>query len=90
MPLTLLVLYQSMRRVAGLHQMVVLAIGFRSWVTNTVFCLQSAVPRLCFGAACEVVSGYCLWESKVNVYNGVYNRMAISPIKSIKSRIYNA
>lgn len=90
MPLTLLVLYQSMRRVAGLHQTVVLAIGFRSWVTNTVFCLQSAVPRLCFGAACEVVYGYCLRESKVNVYNGVYNRMAISPIKSIKSRSYNA
>lgn len=90
MPLTLLVLYQSMRRVAGLHQTVVPAIGFGSWFTNTVLCLQGEVRRLYFGAAYEVVSGYCLRESKVNVYNGVYNVMAISPIKSIKSRSYNA
>ena len=86
MPLTLLVLYQSMRRVAGLHQTVVLAIGFRSWVTSTVFCLQSEVRRLYFGAACEVISGYCLRESKVNVYNGVYNNCLLYTSPSPRDR----
>jgi len=89
-PLTLLVLYQSMRRVAGLHQTVVPAIGFGSWFTTTVLCLQGEVRRLYFGAAYEVVSGYCLRESNVSVHNGVYNVMAIYPIKTIKTRGYNA
>lgn len=90
MPLVLLVLYQSMRPVAGLHQTVAPGIGFGSGVINTVFCLQSDVRRLYFGAACEVVCGYGLRESKVNVYDGVYDGMAGLPIKPIKSMSYYA
>lgn len=87
MPLTLLVFCQRFRRAAGLHLMAVPTNGLRFWFASAVLCLQDEVHRLCSAAASdEVVSGYCPRESKVNVYNEVYNGKGFSPINSDKSR----